>query len=518
MKQRRWGAVLVVAVMLVLAARTASAASPKYVFFFLGDGMASAQIQATEAYLATRYAVDQGLPVGPSAGELNAAHLLKPENRLHMSRMPVVGMQTTYSAFALQTDSASAATAFACGLKTRSGVIGMDDAKTRSYKSIAQLAHEQGRKVAILSSASLDHATPAAYYASVANRNDMNAIASQLAATGYEFFGGGGLAAPTAPKTESDTHNDVWQRLKDNGYSVLKERGGILALKEKPTERVVCINPVLDGSAAMPFAIDKPDGNLTLAEMTDVAIETLYNGQNGGNSFFIMVEGGKIDWACHANDAMTAIDDIIDLDNAVDRALAFYGRHPEETLIVVTGDHETGGMSVGHATTGYKARYDRLLGQKKSFDGFQASEWAEHKAANAPACPRVGAAGSLAGNTEMLDLMGSVFGLRWADLNIYQKEKLEDAYAKSLCGTSDNSEAENALLYGGNEPIVVTITHILNELAGIGWTSYVHTGVPVPVFAQGQEAGVFAGFYDNTDIAKKLAKVMNISEALPVPK
>ncbi len=518
MKQRSWGTVLVVGLMLMLAAKTAGADAPKYVFFFLGDGMGSAQIQATEAYLATRYAVDQGLPAGPNAGELDAGYLQKPENRLHMSRMPVVGMQTTYSAFALQTDSASAATAFACGLKTRSGVIGMDDAKTRSYKSIAQLAHEQGRKVAILSSASLDHATPAAYYASVADRNNMNAIASQLAASGYAFFGGGGLAAPTAPKTESDTHNDVWQRLKENGYSVLKKRCEILAVKEKPADRVVCINPVLDRNAAMPFAIDKPDGNLSLAEMTEVAIETLYKGQSGAEGFFIMVEGGKIDWACHANDAMTAIGDMIDLDDAVDRALVFYGRHPQETLIVVTGDHETGGMSVGHATTGYKARYDRLLGQKQSFDGFRAGRWAEHKAANAQACPRVGVAGSLAGNKEMRELMGSVFGLEWADLNAYQKEKLEDAYAESLCGTNGNSEAENALLYGANEPIAVTITHILDEQAGIGWTSYVHTGVPVPVFAQGREAGVFAGFYDNTDIAKKLARVMNISEGLPVPK
>jgi alkaline phosphatase len=86
-----------------------------------------------------------------------------------------------------------------------------------------------------------------------------------------------------------------------------------------------------------------------------------------------------------------------------------------------------------------------------------------------------------------------------------------------MCGTNDNSGAENTLLYGGYEPIVVTITHILNERASIGWTSYSHTGVPCPVFAQGREAVRFAGFYDNTDIAKKLAKVMDLP-ALPVEK
>jgi hypothetical protein len=81
---------------------------------------------------------------------------------------------------------------------------------------------------------------------------------------------------------------------------------------------------------------------------------------------------------------------------------------------------------------------------------------------------------------------------------------------------NDNSAAENKYLYGGYDPIIVTITHILNEQASIGWTSYSHTGVPVPVFAEGREAFRFAGFYDNTDIAKKLARAMDIREDLPV--
>jgi alkaline phosphatase len=118
----------------------------------------------------------------------------------------------------------------------------------------------------------------------------------------------------------------------------------------------------------------------------------------------------------------------------------------------------------------------------------------------------------------MLVLMQSVFGLDYAGLNAYQKEKLEDAYDKSMCGTNDNSSDENNLLYGTYNPIIVTITHLLNERASIGWTSYSHTGVPVPVFAQGREAVRFAGFYDNTDIAKKLAKAMDIHENLPLEK
>jgi len=483
---------------------------PKYVFFFLGDGMASSQIQATEAYLTT---VNGG-------SAMVATDLLKPENRLNMSKMPVQGMQTTFDSFALMTDSASSATAFACGLKTVSGTIGMDETKTSSFKSIAQLAHENGKKVGVISSVSLDHATPAAYYASVTSRGHMNNIATQMANTGYEFFGGGGLAAPTAELSgNGDTDNNVWELLASNGYEVLNTRADILDLKNDPQDKVVCINPWLQDGQAMPYAIDRPDTNLSLAEMTDVAVTTLMGGKrHKKDGFFLMVEGGKIDWACHANDAKAAIGDMLDFDNAVGVALDFYKKHPHETLIIVTGDHETGGMTIGHATTGYKAYYEKLAPQKNSFQYFDSVLWAAHEAANEDAvCSNWQAADNMESDADLRTMLIDTFGLDWATLNDYQKEKLEDAYDKSMCETNNNSAPENTLLYSGYNPITVTATHILNEKASIGWTSYSHTGVPVPVFAQGRTASQFAGFYDNTDIAKRLAKVMRLP-AVPVEK
>ncbi len=430
-----------------------------------------------------------------------------------MSKMAVAGMQTTYDARALMTDSASSATAFACGLKTLSGVIGMDESKANRYKSIAQLAHEAGMKVGILSSVSLDHATPAAYYASTPSRNYYNYIATQMASTGYEFFGGGGLLKPTGASSP-DTSNNIWNLLAVNGYQVLQNKASILALKKQPRDKVVCINPVLPSSAAMPYAIDKPEGNLSLAEMTEVAIANLYakgrhSRHSRDNGFFIMVEGGKIDWACHANDAMATIGDMIDFDNAVGVALDFYRRHPHETLIVVTGDHETGGMTIGHATTGYKAYYHKLLHQNTSYEAFQLNEFADYKASHS----KTGCAGV---SSQMAALMDSRFGLRWSELNSLQQERLNKAYNQSLCGFPYASTERN-LLYSAYEPIIVVITQVLNENASIGWTSYMHTGVPVPVFAQGHEAWRFAGFYDNTDIAKKLADIMNLGR-LPVLK
>ncbi len=518
MKFKRNLAAVTLALVMGLAAVAAHANQPKYVFFFLGDGMSSTQLQATEAYLTT---VNGG-------SATKASDLLKSENRLNMSQMPVAGMQTTYDAFALMTDSASAGTAFACGLKTKSGAIGMDQTLATNVKSIAQLAHESGKKVGIISSVSLDHATPASYYASVPTRDYMNSIGTQMAATGYEFFGGGGLASPTGPKKAGDTSNNVWELLAANGYEVRNTRESILTLKDSPRDKVVCINPWLQDSAAMPYDIDRlntANTNLSLAEMTEVAIANLYDGRRGrdwgrtrSKGFFIMVEGGKIDWACHANDAVAAIGDMLDFDNAVGVALEFYKKHPAETLIVVTGDHETGGMSIGHATTGYTAYYERLLDQTHSFQYFGVNQWTTHKAATAGSvCGSHLTTENLAADAAMRELMQSVFGLDYATLNDFQKKKLEDAYDRSMCGSNNNSGPENTLLYGGYEAIVVTITHILNEQASIGWTSYSHTGVPTPVFAQGREAVRFAGFYDNTDIAKKLAKAMDLPN-LPVEK
>ncbi|MCU0615129.1 MAG: alkaline phosphatase, partial [Desulfobacterales bacterium] len=283
------------AVLMLFIATSALAKQPKYVFFFLGDGMANSQIQAAEAYLTT---------INGGSAE-NAEDLLDRNNRLNMTKMPVVGMQTTYDSFALMTDSASSATAFADGIKTMSGVIGMDNTKTISYKSIAQLAHERGMKVGVISSVPLNHATPAAYYASVPSRGLTNMIATQMVETGYEFFGGGGILSPTGGKG-SDTNNNIWEMLDAAGYEVRNDRNSIMELKNNPMDKVVCINPWLQDGGAMPYAIDRPETNLSLAEMTEVGIAVLQGTRPGkgkasgkGDSFFLMVEGGKIDWACH---------------------------------------------------------------------------------------------------------------------------------------------------------------------------------------------------------------------------
>ncbi len=495
---------LITAGALALAAATTQAAGPKYIFFFLGDGMSASQIQVTEAYLAQ---VNGG-------NSTNPANLAM--NKLMMGKAYACGMQTTYDDGSLCTDSASAGTAFACGTKTRSNVVGMNSACTTSYYSVAHAAQYFSKKVGITTSVSLDHATPASYYASVPTRNYMNNIAYQFTRTGFNFLGGGGFASPTGPKTGGDTSYNIWDELAGQGYTVKSNRTDILALSSSPADKVVCINPWLQDSAAMPYAIDTPPTNVKLAEMTQVAIDCLKGNPQG---FFIMVEGGKIDWSCHANDAVATIRDMMAFDDAIAVAGTFYAQYPNDTLIIITGDHETGGMTVGNARLGYGVNYSVLTNQTCSYQYFGDNQWKAYKLAN-PTNGQTAATMNIGDEAdgEVTNLLATCFGLNWTSLNAFEKERLENAYDKSLKLGSPNTSQEDSLLYSTYEPMVVTITHIVNEQAGIGWTTYSHTGVPIPVFAHGIGAWRFEGFYDNTDIAKKIMTIMGYAGTLPVAK
>jgi alkaline phosphatase len=460
-----------------------AAARAKYVFFFIGDGMASVQINAAEAYLANKVEHDD-------VGGSEKANLLK------LSKLPVQGMCTTFPWNSYITDSAPAATALATGHKTADGVISMDSSKTTPYTTIAELAKSAGMKVGIISSVSIDHATPACFYAHQPNRNSYNDIANQLVPSSFDFFGGGGFLA--------SNRADVLAAAETAGYAVADSRSEFDALASG--QKAVAVNPILDGSKALYYDIDRSydsantNDHITLAQYTSKAIELL----NNSNGFFLMVEGGKIDWACHANDARASIDDTIAFDDAVGVAIDFMKNHRSETLIVVTGDHETGGMTIGWAGTAYTSNFEKLEGQKLSYYEFD-KIWNEYKTAcGGGSCPEdIG--------DDLKTQINTLFGLNYAGLADYDKKRLEDAYDKSLGRASGKLAEEDSLLYGSYNPISVTLTHILNNRAGIGWTSYAHTGVPVPVLADGYGASTFNGFYDNTDVAKKIAKAMRVT-------
>jgi alkaline phosphatase len=480
--------------------RRPAAANPKYVFFFLGDGMSSAQIEAAAAFKA--------------GDEDRAENLRAPGNRLHMTQLPATGLAETFADNRFITDSAAAATAFACGCKTRPGTLGRNTALDTSYKSIAELVQDQGRAIGMISSAPLSHATPAGYYANVNSRNSYCEIGYQAAQSGFDFFGGARFSELDSDKNAGKVA--LKQAFTDAGYTTLTDRTAILQLKEKERGKVICPVATSHDGNSMPYAIDRPTGNFTLAEITQVAINYLQNDPEG---FFILVEGGKIDWACHANDAATALVELIAFDHAIGVARDFLEKHPSETLIVVTGDHETGGLGIGFTGNRYQTQLDLLRAQKKSGERFIAEDLAAYRQAH----PWTGVECNI--DDDMKALIQSNFGLDWAKLSEYQQEQLEKAYDASFglvkaaerpSGYDLDGETDtDYLAYGGIDPLTVTLTHILNNEAGLQWTTSSHTAVPVPVMAAGAGSSLFTGFYDNTDIARKLSILMN-TPPLPV--
>lgn len=310
--------VLICAAVLALLLLREAEPEPRYMLLFIGDGMGPAQREAAEAF----------------AGR-----------ELVMNHLPVRGSTTTFASNQTITDSAAAATAMACGQKTANGVLGQTPEGT-NLQTIAEQAAERGMRVGIVSSVSLDHATPAGFYAHVPSRDRYYEIGLQLAASGFDYFAGGGLVDPLGIKAVAKGYVPtatvaVVTAITNAGYTVVSKREDFEALVPG-SGKVLAVHPRLDG-AAMPYAADRQEGEPTLAEFTRKGIELLDNERG----FFLMVEGGKIDWASHANDSARLLPEVVAFDAAVQAGVAFAEAHPYETLLIVTADHETGGLMIG---------------------------------------------------------------------------------------------------------------------------------------------------------------------------
>jgi alkaline phosphatase len=448
----------------------------KYVFLFIGDGMAMSQITSAEIFATARSSSDISI------------------TRLGFSKFPVTGLTTTYDAGTFITDSASAGTAVASGNKTLSGVINMDAGKTQKFKPISEYAHEAGMKVGIVSTVTLNHATPASFYAKAPSRSNYYDIGVQLANSNFDYYGGGSILQSSGRNNDQES---VIEIAKANGFTYVNTKAEIDALKPG-VGKVIAISPRLQDDGAMHYELDRKQGDLSLADFTKKGIELLDNPKG----FFMMIEGGKVDWASHANDAGAVIHDVLALDAAIRIALDFAQKHPKDTLIVVTGDHETGGMTLGFAGTQYDTFFDKVALQTKSYVAFDDEVLKPYKKTTS------------ANSASLADLIPAIkesFGIDMDSLTDFQKQQIEFAFQRSMGNEIERSFAEDQyLLYGGYEPLTVKLTQTMNQTAGIGWTSYAHTGVPVPTFASGVHQEIFGGYYDNTDLFFKLASTMNL--------
>ena len=488
---------------------------PKYVFLFIGDGMSYPQIQMTNYFLSANAAKENPEMVSVEGEEKQA---LSSKNNLTMLNFPVSGSAQTYDSTSFAPDSASTATSIATGNKTWSGSINVSTDFSQEYETIAEkLKAQKDYKIGIISSVNINHATPAAFYAHQESRNNYYEIGEEMIESGFDYFAGGALLDPTGSDEDKE---DLYVRAEKAGYTVVKTQAEAEALNAENGKTII-IDEHLADSDSMSYGLDLQDGQWSLADYVDKGIEMLEN----ENGFFMMVEGGKIDWACHANDAGSTLSDTIELDEAVEQAVEFYNEHPDETLILVTGDHETGGLTIGYAGTDYDTFLTNFNNQKISYAKFDSDYVTKYKE------EKTDFDTVMADVTELFGLMApeeeGVEETNEKDnanqhpesdddgnlyMTQYEYDLLKEAYETTMTRTGEEEEfaQDEYIKYGSYEPLTVTITHILNNKSGINFGSYAHTGLPVEVLAMGVGQDEFVGYYDNTDIFKKMAALTQV--------
>lgn len=430
----------------------------KYVFYFIGDGMGVNQVNGTEMYLA----------------ELDSVVGVK---GLNFASFPVRNYVTTYSFYNCVTCSAAAGTALATGEKTKNGTIGMDKEQKEPLYSVAVQAKETGRKVGIITSVGMNHATPAAFYGHQPRRTMYFELGKDAITTGFDLYGGGGIIQPESRKDSTN----LFDLFREAGYLVVR---GNEMFREKMIESSKLV-VVQDGpQTTLPYAIDREEGDFTLSQMTEGAIDFLSRGEQG---FFLMVEGGLIDYACHVNDAATVFREVVDFADAIQKAYEFYLKYPDETLIVVTADHETGGIVLG--TGSYQLNLRVLENQKVSLDKLTREIKKLRDLKN----------DQVTWN-DMQEVLAKNLGF-WntVNLSVEDEQALKDCWRETFSGKTVEMVKN---LYSENEPIAQLSVNILNRQAKISWASGGHSAGVVPVYAIGVGAERFNGRLDNTDIPR----------------
>ena len=446
-------------------------AEVKYVFYFIGDGMGPNQVLTTEMYLAEMDSV-----IG--------------RKQLHMTQLPYSGQAATFSKSNGITDSAASGTALATGSKTNNGTLGLN-AEGDTLTTIAETLKAQGWGVGLLTTVAIDHATPAAFYANVKKRDDYYNIGLQLVKTDFDFFGGAGFHRPRPRTGEWDNLYDLAE---ENGYTIASGVG-MAEQKIAEAKKIILVqaHEAIDRrkeGSNFPYCIDGRSDSSRLNVLTDFAIRFL---EQKNERFFLMVEGGMIDYACHSRDGAAAIQETIDFDDAIGVALEFYKRHPEETLIVVTADHETGGMALGNSK--YELNLQMLQHQHCSAwtmsdevsklygKGMPKPKWEQVRAIF----------------EKDLDFYGDV------PLTDEEDAALKEAFKKTLKRGSGRAAIKT--MYKNINALSGDALQLLNRKALLGWTSYAHTAAAVPVFAIGQGAERFTGWQDNTEIMPKILRI-----------
>ena len=440
----------------ILLAVTTFVNAQKYVFLFIGDGMGQSDVDLYEAYLAEKDGKEGFV-------------------QSNISKIPLLSMCTTHCKNRRITDSGAAGSAIACGQKFNVGEIAYSETGNQP-KSIAKVAKEKGMKVGIISTAPMNHATPASFYANQPTRKNYYQIGLQLAESNFDFFGGGGLLKQTGNKKDEKDLMTIYQ---ESGYLTFTSLKAIASMKSH-NNKVIFTNETLDRDASIPYKIDREDApNNSLAEIVETAIIHMDNPKG----FFMMVEGGKIDYAAHDNDAGSIIGEMEDFDNAIAEAYKFYLQHKNETMIIITADHETGGVSLGIADNGYESDFGILSKQKMSMSKFGTIIKKQTKNEDNVSLK------------EYTDLASKYFMGIEMDFSADEQAILNEAYA-AINAKSNRAKDEAKSKYNGNNPMAYAFCQIMNRRASVGFTTNAHTCAKVPVYAVGTTTPIL----DNTEI------------------
>lgn len=398
-----------------------------------------------------------------------------------MTTFPYAGSASSYSKSNGITDSAAAGTCLATGQKTKNGMLGLGSDSTR-LTTIAEELKAQGWGIGIMTTVAIDHATPGAFYGHVEKRNMYYEIGQQLSESGFDFFGGAGFHYPQGKK--DDEKINLYRLAEERGYTVVHGGEEVASLQDSAINKMILVQATDDQGAKhgdnLSYAIDRKEGDLTLRQIVSTAIPFLAARHE---RFFMMVEGGMIDYACHGDDAATAFGEVWDMDEAMREAYAFYEQHPDETLIIVTADHETGGLALGNSD--YTLHLDLLQHQ-------QCSAWI------------------------LSDLFSQLFKEKqkpsWEDVKRIYQEQLgfwdkveitaaEEAELKTLYKSARAKKSKDTkTMYKTINALGDAGIALLNKKAHIGWTTRAHSAHVVPIFAIGPGAEIFSGWHDNTEI------------------
>ena len=457
--------------MAVFLASVGSVASPttgpRYIFYFIGDGMGFGVLSSTMAF-------NRAMNGGP--------------DKMTMTMLPVASAITTYSASSPVTDSAAAGTALATGHKTKNGMLGMD-ADTIAVKSAAEVLRDTGYAIGIITTVAPDDATPGAFYAHQPYRGMYYEIGADAARSGFDFIAGGYLRGL---KDSKGNPTDLLELFEKNDVLV---KYGLEGIDTVSAKKIMLIdrNP---NFVNLPYVVDSVAEAMKLPDMTRACLSHLR--RNNPERFFMMVEGGNIDHAEHGNDAAAAVMETVEFDKALAEAYRFYLEHPQETLIVVTADHETGGMSLANAAMHYYAVPERMTAVKMSKEVFSEQcksmlasrtvfEWPDMK-------------------RELSDRLGLFSVIPVSEAN---EQKLHELFDETFGRHEQFPDQES--LYASYNNFAVNVFKLIDKGVGTGWTTGDHSGACVPLFAAGNGAFLFTSLHDNTEVPALILKAVGLS-------